>query len=288
MKKTVINTLFAVAIVGLVSAVAVAITWALSKNIGTKTNTFTNESDIAANLYEPWWDFKDKDGTNITPASVPNYPKTAIGLASTDTPVKGESLASGYTLGRKIPKNPMVHNDSDEKSEWLAMRVVYKLTFDNSKVYTTDTGTAHPSGTSTVLTVNYTNFSKIATVKLVSGNSLTGEFNTTDWTPMTNASFPAKEVFCYNSIVAADGSTTALFDVVEINSALTIDSGDTRCHIVGTDNTGIYLDSNGLPQIDIELQGFAVDATALSNATTDKTTAHNALVDLVLATCYPS
>lgn len=295
MKKTVINALFAVTIVGLVSAIAVAVTWALSKQIGTKTNTFTSENDITTALYEPWWNQTDVPGTstNATANKWSNYPEDALGLS---TPTKGETLATGYTPNRQIPKNPVLYNSSDKKSEWLAMRVVYKLTFDNTKVYSGASGTGRPSGTSTVLTVDYENFSKIATVRLVESDAVSNASKfrvSTDnnaWSEQAeiSGSISAKEVFYYNSSVATGGATTALFDVVQINAAPTGASSTSRCKITGKNASGtdtdIYLDSNGWPQIDIELQGFAVDATSV----TVKATAHDALKDLVLATCYPS
>lgn len=303
MKKTVINALFAVTIVGLVSAIAVAVTWALRKPLNQKTNTFTSDNDITAALSEPWWEFKDVDGNTVNPTSV-GYPTEAILGSATATPETGLSRATGYTLGKKIPKNPIVNNTSDEKSEWLGIRVVYKLTFDKSKVFTDEHGDNNPSSdNAAIVTVDYANFSKLATVKLVSGNALTGSFRTATtpaagdgkWSPQAAVAgkMAANEVFYYDNIVDSGDATAALFDAVQINTTLTIASGATYCAMSGTDATGasttIYFDGNALPSIDIELQGFAVDATNLSpeNAA-NMSTAHSALKDLVLATCYPA
>lgn len=132
----------------LVSATAVAITWATTDGKGTnvKKNTFVNTPNIALQLAEDTWngqDFGSVDTVAPTGTDSITTPITSTAFAHNDD--LGENKAKAYNAGDLIDKNPCLKNsttsthdtdyirDPSETSgqvtydEWVGMSVKYEI-----------------------------------------------------------------------------------------------------------------------------------------------------------------
>ena len=112
------NALLFALTLALISATAVAITYALGKSIGSAENTFTNEPTIKVDISEVDWD----NSTGYNEAT-----------HNTNTYELGRVKAQKYYAGAVIPKNPKLTNTSTaNNSEYVAMTVVYKVKIDGT------------------------------------------------------------------------------------------------------------------------------------------------------------
>ena len=267
--KKIRNALLVVLTLALVSATAVAITWAFTEgSFGDATNTFTNE-DITAELTEWEWDGKpssvDPDKTNHT--------ETIIGTSNL-----GETIAGSYSPNQTIPKNPSISNISDlttmipdpnddnpddgidqihatDPQEWVAMTIRYYIKNGDDKYY-------FPS---------YDAF-KDALAAVKSDKNANG-FNEIDWT-VTQGSFCT--TCYYNSLLDNYAMTATVFDDVVTNTKAKldlkkVDSNYTYTGLKKMTSTGAVTSSQtcettGYPEFHIELQGYAVQGDNLTQA----------------------
>lgn len=235
----------------IVAAASVAITYAaVSANLGSKDNTFSNE-EITVEISEQKWD--GEPGTGETDEDIP-------------TEELGSEIAKSYSPNMIIPKNPMLTNISDttaavgaDPKEWVAIKATYtaKITVNGTVTEYTYTGTQFE----TAIAKLYTGTDKTtATAGLGS-----------DWTANTD-----KTVFYYGKAIGNKESTERLFNFVKINDIQAETTGDNAGkYAIKTYNasgveTTVYADE--LPEFHINLQGYAVqyDATNLDTATKAK------------------
>ena len=180
--KKIRNALLVVLTLALVSATAVAITWAATSpnDFGNKDNTFTNNPKITTAIREETFDGLDYDGknpvgginepaadTDIIPSSPEETPNFEIrlpdGTQITTVDALGTTLADSYMPDQDIPKNPSMKNNTPTElflntnqnltpassDEWVAMSVDYKLTVPatyytvNANVYYDENGYTH-------------------------------------------------------------------------------------------------------------------------------------------------
>lgn len=260
--KKIRKALLVVLTLALVSATAVAVTWAFTEaKLTGKDNEFHNE-DISAELTEWEWDGK--------PSSVDSDPSHTI---TSGTPTLGEELAKSYSPEMTIPKNPSISNISDtsatgtEPTEWVAMTVRYYLIDGEDKYYFS----------------GYTDFAKaIATVR---SDKNAGGFNTTDWAPKDDSD---NTVFYYKTLLNNKAMTATIFDDVVINNSTNLDAfktvtGDNVAYVYGTNsNTAIncpltkiaangtvtknatFTNAKTYPEFHIELKGYAVQGNAFT------------------------
>ena len=110
--KKIRNAFLFVLTLALVSAAAVAITYALGTSMGNAENTFTSEPNIDVEISEVDFDNSTGFGENTHP----------------DTYELGEVKAQKYYPAATIPKNPKLTNTSTEANdEWGAMTVEYQV-----------------------------------------------------------------------------------------------------------------------------------------------------------------
>lgn len=110
--KKIRNAFLFVLTLALVSAAAVAITYALGTSMGNAENTFTSEPNIDVEISEVDFDNSTGFGENTHP----------------DTYELGEVKAQKYYPAATIPKNPKLTNTSTEaNAEWVAMTLEYQV-----------------------------------------------------------------------------------------------------------------------------------------------------------------
>lgn len=245
--KKIKNALLLVLTLTAVAAASVAITFAaVQSSLGSEENTFTNET-ISVELTEVKWDNDPaSNGTDAGDVIDENDPDAKAGL--------GEEKAKSYSVGMEIPKNPKLTNISDTANpsntapaEWVAMTVEYSITVNGAKKVFT----------------SYDQFAAaIATVSSDKG----GTFNSA-WTGNGT-----KTVFFYNSTLNNYASTETLFDKVTINNITPNASGE-YTFTVGTET----VKTDALPQFNITLNGYAVQADGISNVEAAKA----AFVDVI-------
>lgn len=317
----------------LVSATAVAITWAAKTEdkFGKVENTFTDNPDISLAIAENTWDGLDYDGKN--PAGGNGTPTTDAELKKDETfPIKlpdntsiehvsdlGKTRAQTYNADDVIPKNPSLKNDTtyptltapessfsngdNSISEWVAMKVTYKLTVPDKYYTKNDTQTGGANGTESnpyamnevasggyigkVITFDsYTNFKNalakvqhaetghLALNSLVDGILVGTTANEENWKDISD---PASgTLFMYNKVLAKNAETKPLFDAVKINNVTEYGSvvGSTqklyKINLNGGsyDNTAIdedtYIYVSTLPEFEIDLKGYAIQSENVS------------------------
>lgn len=218
MKKMLIAVIFMLAI-------SASVTFAFMSNVTESvTNVFASEKNIALELREPKWDgytFDDLYPTNVTPGTEVKPNTTDCGLLK----------ANNYHPGDVIAKNPMVKNTSRDVKEWIAIKVQY--IDDNGNAVSKETFN-----------------SKYA--KTAYGDK---EFNEA----YTNIVDENKnyELYMYNTDLATEASTEALFSSVIVNKTLQANS------------------NNKWPTFSIKVTGYAVQSDGVS-----QDTAKEALVKL--------
>ncbi len=154
-----------------------------------------------------------------------------------------------------------------------------------------------------VYSIPYSTFTKIADV-YVDYNGTSGtvpQFNTESatitGTPKWDAKNADNNVFYYDTVVAAQGNTEPLFQYVRINPSITDKTNGIGCDQVtsgtvkliykvtvpyGVGTKDLYLPD--LPAFDIELKGYAVDATNMEGSTAiAKYTNAKAALDALIA-----
>ena len=269
--KKIRNALLVVLTLALVSATAVAVTWAYTEDsFKNAENTFGNE-EISAKLTEQKWD-GDKP-TPETPALPENFKY-------------GQNLATSYSPEMHIPKNPSITNISDpdhktnaEPSEYVAMTVRYYVTDDTT-------------GKTKYYFPGYAEFSAaLATVQHYENDTMTTGFNTNDWEEKAGSNgtvFYYKREADNNGIVENWKTTATIFDEVLINGSTALNSPDYYnsgtnkysysglTKVVETTTNGVTtlnteknqtFTSDNYPEFHIELQGYAVQAkTSAKNA----------------------
>ncbi len=282
--KKIKNVLLAVLTFALVSVVAVAVTLAaVTGNMGNAENTFTNSPYIKLGIAETKWDHKDYDGNDKE------------GVEGD----KGEDLASSYSTGMTIPKNPTLKNTSDSadatnQSEWVAIKVEYKLVWDDSINVYSDKGSDHAPASQIghfsdeqATYTSYKDFSNaIAKVKTLQEGSDTYKdgfnLNSVSGVPggwyQYNGSVDTlknETLFYYNSKLDKDSETTPLFDAIEINSSFTttdvitnwVQQTKVPCYEIKLgDGKPAYFEK--LPKFEIKLTGYAIQAEGVNSGDT--------------------
>ena len=136
--KKIRNAFLFVLTLALVSAAAVAITYALGTSMGNAENTFTSEPNIDVEISEVDFDNSTGFGENTHP----------------DTYELGEVKAQKYYPAATIPKNPKLTNTSTEANdEWVAMTLEYQVKI-NGNWYTYPGYTEFSNALATVDTWN--------------------------------------------------------------------------------------------------------------------------------------
>lgn len=247
--KKIRNALLVVLTLALVSATAVAVTWAYTEgSFSNAENTFTQEG-ITAQLTEKLWDGGKPDNDSV------NLPSTTV---------KGETMALSYSPNMTIPKNPSITNNSDssnttsnDPAEYVAMTVRYYLTNDE--------------GATRYYFSGYTAFKNaIAKVQFSNSGTVTDGFNTNNWDEKDGSD---GTVFYYKAILNNWNTSATLFDDVLINPTDTLDSyknattskytytGLTKYVVAtGAKTADQTFESTGYPEFHIELKGYAVQA----------------------------
>jgi len=283
--KKIRNALLVVLTLALVSATAVAVTWAASDTFNSVTNTF-NESSIDVDISEVHW-----NGTPSTWSTTSGTAETNPNIPVND---QGKTIAAKYTQTDNIPKDPVLENTSTDEDEYVAMTALFKvkLTVDGTK----DTNWRYLTHAQFI--------ESIAT--LYNTNTTTEGFNTNYWTKATVAAANATsgknvDYFVYKGndgvLLKKQKAAAPLFDYVKVNKPVQVTSanvtddtsldteekrnakiGKYRISDYTTTATTDYIYIDDLPEFDIVLTGFAVqkdgmegnDATTkLANATTE-------------------
>ena len=136
--KKIRNAFLFVLTLALVSAAAVAITYALGTSMGNAENTFTSEPNIDVEISEV--DFDNSTGYGETTHTAPYE--------------LGQDKAQKYYLAATIPKNPKLTNTSPEaNAEWVAMTLEYQVKI-NGNWYTYPGYTEFSNALATVDTWN--------------------------------------------------------------------------------------------------------------------------------------
>lgn len=255
MKKKIKRTLLIVMTLVLVSAAAVAITWAAAadvaqKNLGEKNNVFTS-GNITTELSEVRWNKKPGTNDSRSEGSNPN-----------DTPKDGEdgeTKAKNYVLGGVYEKNPKMTNTSEDNiEEWVAIKVTYAVTIDGTTYY-----------------YKRSQFeTEIAKLCSDQEGNMEG-YDTTKWDANDDGT-----MFYYKEKLAQNTSTSRLFQSVKVNNLSAADGkysfkvystseeslSDTE---IGGGTSPVKTDS--LPSFTITVQGYAVsaDGIELDQAKTD-------------------
>lgn len=238
--KKIKNAFLFVLTLALVSAAAVAITYALGTSMGTAENTFTSEPNIDVEISE--LDFDNSTGHGETP-----HPNDYV---------LGQEKALKYYPAAIIPKNPKLTNTSPASNdEWVAMTVEYQVKI----------------GTTWYTYPGYSEFkSALASVQ----TSGTNEFNTTNWEEKTGSN---GKVFYYKSKLAKDGNTATLFNNVIINSTFTM-SGTNYVITYYNEGSAATANVSTLPDFRINLKGYAVSADTIPSYGDDSKGALDALI----------
>lgn len=285
MKKKIKSAFLVVLTLALVSAAAVAITWAFDApeaKLGDKTNTFTS-GNITTQLTERAWDnSKSDDDTG----------------SDYDNKDLGQTKAKNYMPGASIPKNPKMTNNSEHDiNEYVAIRASFYIMV--------------PKETSGYDYYFYTRQqfeSSIAQLQVDKNGTVTPNNGAddvlgigTDWTQGSNNSVsmfyyakPLKSTKSTDSTNTNPTSSTRLFDSVKINTFST-DSTDGKYKITVYSNAVSSLASNifesdnssssassreiksdTLPEFHIVMYGYAISADGY-DATSDATAIRSAL-----------
>ena len=244
--KKIRNAFLFVLTLALVSAAAVAITYALGTSMGNAQNTFTSEPNIDVEISEV--DFDNSTGYGETTHTAPYE--------------LGQDKAQKYYPTATIPKNPKLTNTSDEPAngetndEWVAMTVEYKVKI-NSTWYT------YPG---------YTEF-KSALASVYTSAEL--EFNTTDW----KAHDGKNTIFYYKKEkLQRNHNTTSLFNSVKIKETFTTTNVNNKDkYVITYYNNGTAATENldSLPEFQIDLKGYAVSAKSIATASAAETPLYN-------------
>ncbi len=249
--KKIRNALLVVLTLALVSAAAVAITYAeLNEQFNTETNNFTNGA-ITAELSEYDWDGKKgslESGSSKTDAEMTQD-------ANLDVPVFGKNKAAKYTPSMLIPKNPMVSNTTDDIPEWIAVKVYYVVHIETDASTTVDVVYTR-SQFETNIAKFYDNDSTPAQITVSSNTWNTNWYVDDSKTDTNNKPY---SVFYYTSIVNARNSTARLFDNVKINP-LTPNASTNKYSFANPSDSEHPYTSDKLPTFDIKIKGYAIQA----------------------------
>lgn len=310
MKNKIKDALVAICIVAIVSATAVAITWATlvgNQMEDSKVNTFASPG-ASVQIAEDKFDGKNWDGTKATVTDG----KLTLPISGGEelNANLGEEKAKAYTMGMAIPKNPMLKNDLTAltaaqntagitNKEWVAMTATYRLKVD--AVYTlTESGGSYSASTGTgpTLTSGYYVFASRSAfetaIATLSGGSISGgsyalystvsaEEATGKW---VSADTGKDTTFYYTKTLDTGDSTSALFETVTINSSITSRSAtlsgqSETFYQINLGGTSYWL--KGLPQFQIELKGYAVQADGVAWKSGTTYPAKTALDNLITA-----
>lgn len=226
----------AVAALVMTAAVTAGGTYAYLQSVTeTKRNVFTSGKNISTELTETEWD---------------------------------ENSGRDYTPGKVIAKNPVMKNDSKgNEAIYTAVRLDY---IDNAGAKT-----------------DYETFKEFASVQ----NHSAEGFNTTDWKRVA-VNADGSEIWMYQTSLSAGTSTNAIFDSVKVNTGITqvwsevtktinvyaVDTDGNKTLVDTTketfdptvqyvDGSGNTVDAGTLPAFEINVTGFAVQASDISPET---------------------
>lgn len=270
--KKIRNALLVVLTLALVSATAVAVTWAyVNKTLGSQTNTFTNTEEIDVGISEPNW---KGEPTYASPYS----PGDSVDQSITKDVNDGKTLANKYFAGLSIPKDPRLTNISyptttnqsqkDSSTEIVGVKLSYIVKDDSSNSY------EYPS---------YADF-RDSIAKVAFGSTPTDGYNS-NW-----IAFDTNQLYLYHKApIAWHAQTSNIFDYVVINTVSSI----TDYNNIPSDAKGIYtngtnysvrvydptlnsgdggykrITTNSLPDFDIKIKGYAVQSNPISSSLTD-------------------
>lgn len=254
--KKIKNALFVVLTLALVAAASVAITWALTKNDITALDNLLDNAKLETEISESKW-----DGTKGT---------VETGTAPTGNDL-GQNIADKYTLSTgNIPKNPSITNPNTtgNADEYVAMKAVFKVKLSVG-------GTRDSEWREMTMDQFTTAFATIKKEDGTKGDTngtagLNDGWSTADVTKGTKTA----TVFYYGNATTpaftklAKGAMTSkpVFDYVQIDpTKIVLQSegtyaGKYKIDNVFTSETGDYLYMDDLPDFDIVLTGFAVQA----------------------------
>lgn len=197
-------------------------------------NEFTPTDNIKVEIEEPNWE-SDEDGDG-------HY---------------GKKDAENYTAAQLIEKDPYLVNAStaaNHTDEYVSMELHYEIKGTD--------GSMHE--------VTYNEFNKIATVYY---NGTEG-FNS-DWKALAEYENGANDRFYYGdlTVLSKDQKTSPIFDEVKINPSLTLNEYNSEGEVVLdpsgnpveaqltlTDINGSSFTTKGMPEFQIKVKGFAVQA----------------------------
>lgn len=179
-----------------------------------------------------------------------------------------ENSGKEYTPGQVIAKNPVMKNDSKGNE---AIYTAVRLDYINHEGAKTD----------------YESFKEYASVQ----SGLADGFNTADWKRIA-VNADGSEIWMYQTALAAGHSTNAIFDSVKVHTGITevwseltkttnvyrVDEAGNKTLVQTAsetyDPTVQYVDDAGnpvqagtLPSFEINVTGFAVQASGLSSET---------------------
>lgn len=178
-----------------------------------------------------------------------------------------EESGKDYTPGKVIAKNPVMKNESKAEAIYVAVRLDY---IDNEGAMT-----------------DYETFKNYASVL----NDSAEGFNTADWKRVA-VNADGSEMWMYKTSVAAGKETSSIFDSIQVNTGITevwseatrttniyqVDENGNKTLIDTSketyDPTVKYVDDHGneveagtLPTFEINVTGFAVQATDVTPET---------------------
>ena len=270
--KKIRNALLVVLTLALVSAAAVAVTWALNAPV---MNTIINDlstPEMKVLLSEYKWDGVD---SLIDPDSANHTDYTADTDAAKAN--QGKTKANPYTLdtfegkNQLIPKNPSLSNTSTAEPEFVAMtayyEVDYKKTGDNTR-------------TTAYLTQDQFTHSFASLYK--DAAATTAGINTTDWEhdkkTLSDQDNTSRNIDVYyfkgtvdsgeKGVLPKKKMTPTLFEAVDVNR-LSPQSGNTGKYEIFNPNSATSTDKitiDDLPSFRIILRGYAVQAANMDGA----------------------
>lgn len=202
-------------------------------------NTFTPSDNITVEIDEPNWD-EDEDGDGHS----------------------GKEDAKNYTANQLIEKDPFLTNTSianEHNDEYVSLELAYLLEDKN--------GEQHE--------VTYSEFTKIAKVYYEDADKNIVEGFSPAWTALSAADSEngLNDRFYYNGsedeleILAQNAKTATIFDYVKINPELKLENTDGAINYVDlVDVNGDSFQTKGLPNFEINVKGYAVQADNISIA----------------------
>ena len=309
MKNKIGSAVAAVLTLGLISATAVAYTMAstTSANLGSKTNSFSNQN-ANVQLAEPRWNgqpYGSVDTDAPTTGASKTYTDYSNNDASVTTPASafGQNMAKAYKPSQAIPKDPSLKNSS-EIPEYLALAVDYKIKFPAGTTFVTSDSTGDGSQVSPYkvsalaadTTAKYNTRGAFQTA-LATLNDL----DTDNWNDISPTSNAGRLYMNKNVVAPSAHTTTPLFKSVTVTAKTPVyiaTSGTPAgspilaypIELTGSDYIGktiAYVEN--YPPFDIELQGYAVQAKTnsyASNATASATTIDSANAGTALKNLY--